>query len=161
LYRIDYTRYSEQDLEGFDFNRIDIELDQFIPIARANWVIALRALASTTDVNDGDVVPFFLLPSLGGGSELRGYPNFRFTDRHRMLLTAEYRWTPSKFMDMAIFYEVGKVASRREDLDFEDLHDSYGIGVRFHAPRLTALRFDLAHSDEATIRFIISGGASF
>jgi hypothetical protein len=161
LYRVDYTRYSEQDLEGFDFNRIDIELDQFIPIARANWVIALRALASTTDVNDGDVVPFFLLPSLGGGSELRGYPNFRFTDRHRMLLTAEYRWTPSKFMDMAIFYEVGKVASRREDLDFEDLHDSYGIGVRFHAPRLTALRFDLAHSDEATIRFIISGGASF
>jgi hypothetical protein len=144
-----------------DFNRVDAEIDQFIPLVRANWVIALRALASTTDINDGDVIPFFLLPTLGGGSELRGYPNFRFTDRHRMLLTAEYRWTASKFVDMAIFYEVGKVASRRSDLDLNDLHDSYGIGIRFHAPRITALRFDVAHSDEATVRIIISGGASF
>ena len=160
-YRVDFTRYSEQDLSGFDFNRVDAEIDQFIPLARANWVIALRGLVSTTDIDGDDQIPFFLLPSLGGGSELRGYPNFRFTDRNRMLLTAEYRWTPSKFMDMAIFYEVGKVAAKRSDLDFSDLHDSYGIGVRFHAPRLTALRFDFAHSDEATLRIIISGGASF
>jgi hypothetical protein len=75
-------------------------------------------LVSTTDINDNDQIPFFLLPSLGGRSELRGYPNFRFTDRNRMLLTAEYRWTPSKFMDMPIFYEVGKVAAKRSDLDF-------------------------------------------
>jgi hypothetical protein len=161
FYRADYTRYIEKDLDTFDFDRVDVELDQFIPLARANWVIALRALVSTTDINDNDQIPFFLLPSLGGGSELRGYPNFRFTDRNRMLLTAEYRWTPSKFMDMAIFYEVGKVAAKRGDLDFNDLHDSYGIGVRFHAPRITALRFDVAHSDEATFRLIISGGASF
>ncbi len=160
FYRMDYTRYSEQDLSGFDFNRVDAEIDQFIPLVRANWVIALRALASTTDINDGDVIPFFLLPTLGGGSELRGYPNFRFTDRNRMLLTAEYRWTASKFVDMAIFYEVGKVAPTRSDLDLNDLHDSYGIGIRFHAPRVTALRFDVAHSDEGT-RFIISGGPSF
>ena len=161
FYRADYTRYIEKDLNTFDFDRVDVELDQFIPLARANWVIALRALVSTTDINDNDQIPFFLLPTLGGGSELRGYPNFRFTDRNRMLLTAEYRWTPSKFMDMAIFYEVGKVAAKRGDLDFNDLHDSYGIGVRFHAPRITALRFDFAHSDEATLRLIISGGASF
>lgn len=160
-YRVDYTRYIEKDLDTFDFDRVDAEIDQFIPLVRANWVIALRALVSTTDINDNDQIPFFLLPTLGGGSELRGYPNFRFTDRNRMLLTAEYRWTPSKFMDMAIFYEVGKVAAKRGDLDFNDLHDSYGIGVRFHAPRVTALRFDFAHSDEATLRIIISGGASF
>ena len=161
FYRVDYSRYSEQDLSGFDFNRIDAEINQFIPLGRANWVIALRGLVSTTDINDGDVIPFFLLPYLGGGSELRGYPNFRFTDRHRMLVTAEYRWTPSKFMDMAIFYELGKVAAEIGDLDFNDLHDCYGIGVRFHAPRITALRFDFAYSDEATLRIIISGGASF
>jgi hypothetical protein len=161
LYRVDYTRYIEKDLDTFDFDRVDAEIDQFIPIARANWVIALRGLVSTTDINDNDQIPFFLLPSLGGGSELRGFPNFRFTDRNRMLLTAELRWTPSKFLDMAIFYDTGKVAARRGDLDFNDLHDTYGIGVRFHAPRITALRFDFAHSDEATLRIIISGGASF
>ena len=39
--------------------------------------------------------------------------------------------TPARFLDMAIFYDTGKVASRREDLDFEDLKESYGIGMRF------------------------------
>jgi outer membrane translocation and assembly module TamA len=63
-------------------------------------------------------------------------------------------------MDMAIFYEVGKVANRTGDLDFEDLHDSYGIGARFHGPALTALRIELARSDEG-IRLIFSGGAAF
>lgn len=160
LYRAAWSKYLERDLSGFDFDRVDIEIDQFIPLFRANWVIALRGLISTTNVDSGDQIPFFLLPRLGGSSELRGYPNFRFIDRHRLLLTAEYRWTPSKFLDMAIFYEAGKVASRRADLDLEDLHESYGIGARFHAPRITALRIELARSIEGT-RIIISGGPSF
>jgi len=77
-----------------------------------------------------------------------------------MLLTAEYRWTPSKFMDAAIFYETGKVASQKSDLDLNDLHDCYGFGVRFHTPTATALRFELARSSETT-RLIISASAPF
>jgi len=100
------------------------------------------------------------LPKLGGGEELRGFSNFRFRDRHRMLLTAEYRWTPSKFIDMALFYETGKVASRRSDLDFNDLHDCYGIGIRFHSPTFTAFRVEVARSVEGT-RIILGAGPVF
>ncbi len=160
LYRVDWSKYSERDLSGFDFDRVDVEVDQFIPLLRANWVIALRGLVSITNIDDGDQVPFFLLPSLGGSSRLRGYDSFRFTDRHRLLLVAEYRWRPSKFLDMAFFYEAGKVASQRSDLDLEDLHDSYGIGARFHSPILTALRIELARSREGT-RLIFTAGPSF
>ena len=46
-------------------------------------------------------------------------------------MNAELRWTPARFLDMAVFYDTGKVAARKEDLDFEDLEDSYGIGMRF------------------------------
>ena len=77
-----------------------------------------------------------------------------------MLLTAEYRWTPSKFMDMAIFYEAGKVTSRTEDLNFNDLHTCWGIGARFHAPAATILRIELAHSTEGT-RIIFGTGLLF
>ena len=160
FYRADWSRYSERDIEGFDFDRVDIEIDQFVPLLRANWVLALRGMASTTSVDDGDEVPFFLLPRLGGGNYLRGFPDFRFIDRNRLLLTAEIRWTPSKFLDMAFWYEAGKVAADRSDLDLEDLHDCYGIGARFHGPLSTPLRIELAFSDEAT-RLIISAGASF
>ena len=30
-----------------------------------------------------------------------------------MLMNAELRWTPARFMDMAIFYDTGKVTARR------------------------------------------------
>jgi len=158
--RGDFFDYSDRDNDPFDFRRFDGEINQFIPILRANQIIALRALVSVTDVKDFNQVPFFLLPKLGGGEELRGFPDFRFRDRNRLLLTAEYRWTPSKFMDMAIFYETGKVAARRADIDLEDLHDCYGIGARFHTPASTAFRIEVAHSKEGT-RIIFGGGPVF
>lgn len=161
FYRVDFTNYDERDdPEGFDFTRLDIELIQHIPILRANQGLAFGALVSITDTKGDDTIPFFLLPKLGGGSELRGFPDFRFRDNHRLLLIGEYRWRPSKFMDMAVFYELGKVAREREDLDFEDLHSSYGIGARFHGPAFTAFRIELARSTEG-MRLILSGGAAF
>ena len=125
-----------------------------------NQIIALRALASMTDTNGDEEIPFFLEPKLGGGEELRGFRSHRFRDRHRLLLTAEYRWTPSKFLDMAIFYEAGKVANKTGDLDFNNLHHCWGIGARFHAPAATVLRIELAHSNEST-RIIFGTGLLF
>ena len=84
----------------------------------------------------------------------------RFRDRDRFLVAAEYRWTPSKFLDVALFYEAGKVASRTEDLNFTDLHDDFGIGFRFHSPKATMLRIEVAHSNEGT-RFIFTVGPAF
>lgn len=160
LYKVQAYQYNQRDASQFDFRRVDVEGNQYIPILRGNQVLALRALASITDTDENAEVPFFLLPKLGGGEELRGFANFRFRDNHRMLLTAEYRWASSKFLDMVLFYETGKVASRRSDLDFEDLHDCYGIGLRFHGPTFTAFRIEVARSDEGT-RIIIGVGPVF
>ena len=123
-----FDDYREPDNDLYSFRSAEAEVVQLIPILRANWVIALRGLATVTDMDDSSVVPYFMLPPLGGGSTLRGYPDFRFRDRNRLLMNAELRWTPARFMDMAIFYDTGKVASRREDLDFDDLKESYEIG---------------------------------
>jgi hypothetical protein len=160
FYRVDYSKYSERDLEGFDFDRVDVEVDQFFPLLRANWVLAFRGLASVTNTDGANQIPYFLLPRLGGGTFLRGFPDYRFVDNHRMLLTAELRWTPSKFLDMALWYETGKVAADKSDLDLEDLHDCWGIGARFHGPMQTPFRIEIAFSDEAT-RLIFSAGPSF
>ena len=160
LYSVEWQKYTERNDLNLDFQRMDVEARQFIPILRANQVIALRALGTFTDVKDQDEIPFFLLPKLGGGSELRGFRDFRFVDRYRMLLTAEYRWTPSKFMDAVLFYETGKVASRSEDLDFSDLHNCWGFGIRFHTPAAVPLRIEIARSVEGT-RIIFGGGTSF
>ena len=66
-----------------------------MPILRENWVISLHGLLQTT-LDDDDTVPYFLLPSLGSGSTLRGYSSWRFRDRHSLLMSGEWRWIPNR-----------------------------------------------------------------
>ena len=161
LYRVQFDDYHERDDDGHSFRSLEAEVRQLIPLLHANWVLALRGLGTVTDIDDGSVVPFFMQPSLGGGTTVRGYPDFRFRDRHRMVMSAEVRWTPARFMDMAVFYDTGKVASRRKDLDFDDLQDSYGIGMRIVGPKGYAFKVEVAHSREHNARLILGAGRTF
>ena len=96
----------------YDFDRVDATLIQHVPVLRETWVLSFRGDMKTTLGDDS--VPYFLLPSLGSGSTLRAYHSWRFRDRHSLLMSGEFRWIPSRLgMDMAIFYDAGKVASRR------------------------------------------------
>jgi hypothetical protein len=161
LIRAQFDDFRERDHDQYSFQMLEGEVVQLIPILRANWVIALRGLATVTDLEESGDVPYFLLPALGGGSTLRGYPDFRFRDRNRMLMTAELRWTPARFLDMAVFYDTGKVAARRADLDFKDLKESYGIGMRLVGVEGYAFRFEAARSREHNVRLIFSVGGAF
>jgi hypothetical protein len=148
LYQVQWFDYRAADGRPYDFRRVDAEIVQFIPVMQANWVFVLRGLASVTETDDGQEVPFYLLPDLGGSGELPGYPSWRFRDRNRILVSGEYRWTPGQFVDMALFYQAGKVTARRADLDLDHLRDSYGVGIRFHAPTATVMRIELAKTKE-------------
>ena len=76
-------------------------------------------------------------------------------------MNAELRWTPARFMDMAIFYDTGKVTARREDLDFDDLKESYGIGMRLIGRAGYVFRIEAAHSRENNVRLIFTAGGAF
>jgi ATP:ADP antiporter, AAA family len=157
LYKVELSDYRGANAAGASFQRVDAEVQQVVPLLRENWVLAFRAAASTTT---GENVPYFLMPDLGGSHELRGYPAFRFKDRHRMLLTGEYRWTAGPLLDMALFVDAGKVASNRADLNFDDLKFSHGIGMRIHTPAATITRIEVARSVEGT-RLIVAFSPSF
>jgi outer membrane protein assembly factor BamA len=158
--RADVSMFSDREDAGYSFRRLDLEAAQLIPIARANWVVVFRGVASFTDTSAGQAVPFFAMPSLGSSRDLRGFENFRFRDRHRMVLTGELRWSPSRLLDMAIFTDTGKVAASTGDLNFDDLHTNYGIAARIHNATNTLLRLELARGTEG-IRFIFGVGPSF
>ena len=159
LYEIRYHDYRDTD-DTYTFSRVDAEAIQHIPILRENWVISLRGRVQTT-LDDADVVPHFLLPMLGSGESLRAFGTARFHDRHSMLMQAEWRWIPNRsFMDMALFYDAGKVAADRSALDFDGLEHDFGVGLRFHGPLTTPLRMDLAKGREG-FRIVWGGSAVF
>jgi hypothetical protein len=159
LYRVALNDFKDAD-DQFGFRRLDAEIQQSIPLLKEHWVIAFRAVAQTTDVDGDEMVPYYLLPTLGGARMHRGYSDFRFQDRHVLLLSGEYRWLPSRIVDMALFVDAGKVASERRDLDLDHLKTAYGIGIRFHGPTFTPLRIDVARGDEG-VRVHITGGIAF
>ena len=159
LAEVSYHLYNDID-DVYTFDRVDGELVYHQPILRENWVISVHGLLQTT-LDDSDVVPFFLLPSLGSGSTLRAYPSWRFRDRHSALFQAEWRWIPSRLaMDAAIFYDAGVVAPKFDQLNISDMRHDFGFGVRFHGPLTTPLRIEIAKGDEG-INVVFAGSAAF
>jgi len=154
FYGVTLHDYADKD-DRFGFRRVDYEAIQHFPILREAWVISLRALARTDYEKAGQETPFFLLPYLGSGHSLRGFISHRFRDQNSLLLQGEWRIMANRFMDTAVFYDAGKVAARRQDLDFNDLKHDYGFGVRLHGPFATPLRIEVARSTEGT-RLVLS-----
>ena len=159
LYQVTLHDYRDTSGGVYSFQRLDAEAIQHIPLLRETWVLAARGRVQTTLINN-DIVPYFMLPSLGSGSTLRGYDTYRFRDLHSILFNTEFRWIPTVGLDMALFYDAGKVTSRRGDLDFSHLKSDFGIGARFHGPAATPLRIDLAISNEGW-RIVFAGGPIF
>ena len=147
--------------DRYSFTRVDVHASQAIPLRHEQWIIALRGFASFTNTTGDNVVPYFLLPALGEDStEMRGFASRRFRDRHRMQFTAEYRWLPAEFLDMALFVDAGTVGASVADLDLSGLKTSIGIGARVHTSRDTLLRVEVARSRDG-FRVILGTGAVF
>lgn len=157
LYRMAWERHEERHDLPFSFDSQEYEVRQLVPLVREQFVIAVRGLMTLTSSDPGNVVPVPLAPFLGSGSTLRAFTTRRFNDRNRVLVTGEYRWRPSRYLDMAIFVDSGQVAGDMHQFRFRDFESNWGIGARFHGPVFTALRVEYARGREG--RNIIFAGS--
>lgn len=160
LYRATFERNHEARHRPYSFNSQEYEVVQQLPLVREQFVIAVRGLMTLTNADANDEVPVMMAPYLGSGSTLRGFANRRFTDRNRVLLTGEYRWRPSRYLDMALFVDAGQVAPERRDFHLDEFDVAWGIGGRFHGPTFNAFRIDVARGREG-IRLVFAGSQPF
>ena len=63
-------------------------------------------------------------------------------------MSAEYRWEAAPAVELALFYDTGKVFSDSDDRNFDDLIDTWGGGIRFKSMRRVVFRIDIGTSDE-------------
>lgn len=160
-YGVTWRRYSDLDGDRYSFRVLDADVQQFIPVFDKKRVFALRGRVISTDARAGQVVPFYFRPTLGGSDSLRSARDFRFRDTNVLVLNAEYRWEAFSGLDMALFTDFGKVASRAADLDLSNLEHAYGIGFRFNTYRAVFLRLDLALAGFETPRLFIKFNKAF
>ena len=146
-YRLSMAAFHDRDLAQFNFRRVDVEAAQYVPIGRS--VFALRGWLGVSQTGAGQDVPFYMLPTLGGSTTLRGYSTDRFRDRDVLVVNAEYRWPIARRIDAAAFYDAGSVAPRAGDLA-QHLIADYGLGLRMHSTRHLLARLDVARGREGT-----------
>jgi hypothetical protein len=168
----DYSRrggFAEAELHAYNdwkggqdsFRRVELTGQQLIPTHGERGVIDLSARAWLTQSSDVLGVPFYLMPTLGGGDLLKAYPSYRFRDRNALLLKSEYRWAVHKMVDIAGVYEAGKVASKVSGLKLENMAHSVAIGLRGHTDKASLFRADLAYGSEGLgFRIGFSSGGS-
>ncbi|MCA1586595.1 MAG: BamA/TamA family outer membrane protein [Acidobacteria bacterium] len=157
LIRVDWSRFREREDKPYSFDRTEVELSQLVPLVGRHFVLAFRALGTTTQPIDGGTVPFMLAPHVGSGSTVRGFHNRRFQDRHRLLLNGEYRWQASRYLNMALFYDLGQVQPDTDRFRWKAFEKGWGIGARFHTPTASVLRLELARSREG---WVVVAGAN-
>lgn len=143
-----FQRYWDSSFDRHNFSQLDLVAEQYLPYWNKTRVLALRFDASGTFAPEGNSVPFYLQPTLGGNERLRGFARYRFYDQNAMLATVEQRWHLFSGGHAALFFEAGKVASRASQLNFHHLEYSGGIGFRFTLHDAVIMRLDNAVSRE-------------
>ena len=130
-------------------------LSLYIPFTDRFMLVLNKQTFSATGREDSDEVV------TGGSLDLRGYPGSRWSDRNGESTAIEGRYTVPLNTDvdiylirgtldgiqLAAFYETGQVAPEVDGRLQQDLHQSFGFGVRALLDAIV-LRLDLAFSDE-------------
>ena len=148
VYGVRFRQYADLDLDRYSFRQAEFEAQHYLPYFNRMRVIALRATTVLSFPTEGQVVPFYLQPTIGGNDNLRGFPRYRYYDDHAVFFSVEHRWHASNVLDMAVFVDAGKVAPELADIDLSDLEWSGGIGFRIKALGAYIMRIDFAAGRE-------------
>jgi hypothetical protein len=145
-----YSRFDDRGGNDFAFNRYGIDIRQFLPIFSDRNVLALHASSLADEPLRNQSVPFYFQESIGGGACLRGFRDFRFRDDKLLCLSSEFRRELNRTLEVAVFYDAGKVFPDWSDLHFRGLERGYGAGFRVKTERFVLFRLDVGRSREGT-----------
>jgi hypothetical protein len=156
FYGIEFRRNLDLDQGRYTHRQLALEGQQFFPYFNQQRVLALfvKARFAYSGEDDG-VVPFYLLPQLGGNYDLRGFNQYRFYDNNAFMAALEHRWYVFSGLEMAAFVDAGKTVPEKGHIGFSELNYSGGLGMRVRLYNAVVLRMDVARSREG-VRWIWS-----
>ena len=143
-----YREYWDIDKKTFAFRQTEYEFQQYFPYFNKGRVLAMRAAVVLTFPKEGNEVPIYLQPVLGGNDDLRGFGGYRFRDNHSVYLGVEHRWHASSNLEMSAFLDAGKVVPLKKNVDPSHMNYSGGIGFRVRVRSAIVSRTDFAVSRE-------------
>ncbi len=128
-------------------NRISFEIkhDDYCDFGTLN----LRSHLATSSTSGTNVIPFYMLPTVGGQDidsrvSLRGFDNYRFRGRDTTFVQAEYALPVYGPLALLVFYDAGNAGNTLGDLSFAHLRQDAGLGTDIRILRKTIAQLYVA-----------------
>lgn len=153
------TRYRDRGFDRFHFDEVSIEAHHFVPL-NYRMVLASRVKGLFTRTADGQQIPFYLLPTLGGTGSLQAFENDRFRDRHSFLVTGELRYHATPELRLEVFLDVGQVFPSFGEFRISELEFGTGLGARYKMGDKVLVGVSLGVGREGA-RISMTGGFRF
>jgi hypothetical protein len=144
----DDSQFFDQSGHQANFHLLETQAAYYLPLTNGMRTLVFRLRNETAFAENPLAVPFYLQPTLGGPDDLRGYDRYRFYGNGTSVASAEYRWSVSQMLEMAIFGDGGNVYQRPGLIGFRDLRGDGGIGFRIKNKQASIMRFDIGFSPE-------------
>jgi len=131
------------------YQRLTVDASRYISLGNKKHILALNGFA---DVTFGQV-PFQQLAFIGGTKKMRGIIEGRFRDKKLLMLQAEYRFPLFWIFKGAAFAGTGQVAPEFGDFGINELHASYGLGLRIEINKedKVHVRIDFGFSEDGEL----------
>jgi hypothetical protein len=111
--------------------------------------VGLRLVITQSMTPNGNVVPFYFQPTLGG-ADINGqklvpaYADYRFRGPNMIAVRANFEHSIYGPLGFQFLYDIGKVAATRSDIDFSHLAHSFATGLTFRAGGMGEVSFLIA-----------------
>lgn len=165
---------------GHSFSRFEIEGRERFPIAGPSRQLTLHARLSTMRADQGQSVPFYLMDTLGGADNLRGFregmiggdegtstlrsfESFRFRDRATAFVQVDFRQRLWAQVFASVFADAGMVAPSVARLSTDELHRGVGVALAVFRTNALVIRAEFSLTGgEGHPRYVTSGrGTAF
>jgi hypothetical protein len=144
----DDSQFFDRSGNQANFHLLGTQATYYLPLTNGMRSLVFRVRNQTAFAENNQTVPFYLQPVLGGPDDLRGFDRYRFYGNGNSVATAEYRWSISQMLEMAVFGDGGNVYQRPGLIGFRDLRGDGGFGLRFKNKQASVMRLDVGFSQE-------------
>jgi len=145
--QVSFDQYAHFLGSDFSFSSVKVDLREYVPVGSAS-VFAVQGILRSK----GAEAPFYMQPTLGGETNMRGYYKGRYRDGTMVAVQAEYRAHLWKKLGVVVFGGLGEVCPSLGMCDIRSVLPSFGAGIRFKLDKRggTNLRADYAWGRKST-----------
>jgi hypothetical protein len=146
---------------GNSFKRFELEGRERFPIAGPDRQLTLHGRLSSSFASSGQQVPFYLMDTLGGADNLRGFKesiiggdeatstlrsfeSFRFRDRATAFVQIDFRQRVWSQIFITFFADAGAVAADFGGLGAANWHEGVGMGLSIYRTNALAIRAEVS-----------------